>query len=142
MDKRKFLTIMTRESLCLLLIAPGVLAVSLSYGLYPETTLKYLYDIDVDSINLANIFRAIMGLYIALSIFWVAGAFKKSLRLAALWSMTIFMTGIALGRMLSMLLDGIPDMIFINYLIIEMIGAFLGFKLINSSYDKVKNINK
>ena len=97
---------MTRESLCLLLIAPGVLAVSLSYGLYPEITLKYLYDIEVNSANLANIFRAIMGLYIALSIFWVAGAFKKSLRLAALWSMTIFMTGIALGRILSIIIDG------------------------------------
>ena len=48
---------MTRESLCLLLIAPGVLAVSLSYGLYPEITLKYLYDIEVNSANLANIFR-------------------------------------------------------------------------------------
>ena len=105
---------MTRESLCLLLIAPGVLAVSLSYGLYPEITLKYLYDIEVNSANLANIFRAIMGLYIALSMFWVVGAFKKSLRLAALWSMTIFMTGIALGRILSIIIDGFPIQYFFS----------------------------
>ena len=124
---------MTRESLCLLLIAPGVLVVSLSYGLYPEITLKYLYDIEVNSANLANIFRAIMGLYIALSIFWIVGAFKDSLRLAALWSLTVFMTGVGLGRVLSIVIDGMPDMIFINYLIVEIIGAFLGFKFIKSA---------
>ena len=135
MDKRILLKIMTRESLCLLLIAPGVLAVSLSYGLYPEITLKYLYDIEVNSANLANIFRAIMGLYIALSIFWVAGAFKKSLRLAALWSMTIFMTGIALGRILSIIIDGFPYPIFLFYTGIEIFSALIGFYLIkNSNY--------
>ena len=121
---------MTRESLCLLLIAPGVLAVSLSYGLYPEITLKYLYDIEVNSANLANIFRAIMGLYIDLSIFWVAGAFKKSLRLAALWSMTIFMTGIALGRILSIIIDGFPYPIFLFYTVIEIFSALMGYFLI------------
>jgi hypothetical protein len=121
---------MTRESLCLLLIAPGVLAVSLSYGLYPEITLKYLYDIEVNSANLANIFRAIMGLYLALSIFWVAGAFKKSLRLAALWSMTIFMTGIALGRILSIIIDGFPYPIFLFYTVIEIFSALMGYFLI------------
>jgi hypothetical protein len=121
---------MTRESLCLLLIAPGVLAVSLSYGLYPEITLKYLYDIEVNSANLANIFRAIMGLYIALSIFWVAGAFKKSLRLTALWSMTIFMTGIALGRILSIIIDGFPYPIFLFYTVIEIFSALMGYFLI------------
>lgn len=130
MDKRKLLKIMTRESLCLLLIAPGVLAVSLSYGLYPEITLKYLYDIEVNSANLANIFRAIMGLYIALSIFWVAGAFKKSLRLTALWSMTIFMTGIALGRILSIIIDGFPYPIFLFYTVIEIFSALMGYFLI------------
>tara|TARA_Y100000992_G_C21272225_1_gene497620 strand:- start:815 stop:1228 length:414 start_codon:yes stop_codon:yes gene_type:complete len=133
MVKRKLLKIiMTRESLCLLLIAPGVLAVSLSYGLYPEITLRYLYNIEVNSTNLANIFRAIMGLYIALSIFWVAGAFKKSLRLAALWSMTIFMTGIALGRILSIIIDGFPYPIFLFYTVIEIFSALIGFYLIKN----------
>ena len=121
---------MTRESLCLLLIAPSVLAVSLSYGLYPEITLKYLYDIEVNSVNLSNIFRAIMGLYIALSMFWVVGAFKKSLRLAALWSMTVFMTGIALGRILSIIIDGFPYPIFLFYTVIEIFSALMGYFLI------------
>ena len=123
---------MTRESLCLLLIAPSVLAVSLSYGLYPEITLKYLYDIEVNSANLANIFRAIMGLYIALSIFWVTGASYEKLRLASLWSFVIFMIGIASGRILSLVLDGMPSPLFIFYLAVEIIAAVIGFKLISN----------
>ena len=71
-----------------------------------------------------------MGLYIALSIFWVTGALKKSLRLAALWSMTIFMTGIALGRILSILVDGYPDHIFLGYTLIEVVSAITGILLI------------
>ena len=91
--------------------------------------------INIYSANLANIFRAIMGLYIALSIFWVVGAFKRSLRLAALWSMTIFMTGIALGRILSIIIDGFPYPIFLFYTGIEIFSALIGFYLIkNSNY--------
>ena len=70
-----------------------------------------------------------MGLYIALSIFWIVGAFKDSLRLAALWSLTVFMTGVGLGRVLSIIIDGMPDMIFINYLTVEIIGAFSGIQI-------------
>ena len=46
------------------------------------------------------------------------------------------MTGIGVGRILSISLDGIPDMIFINYLIVEIIGAFFGFRLIKSAVKK------
>ena len=95
--------------------------------------MQSLYEIEVSNINAANIYRGIMGLYIALSIFWIVGAFKDSLRLAALWSLTVFMAGVGLGRVLSIIIDGMPDMIFINYLIVEIIGAFLGFKFIKSA---------
>ena len=71
-----------------------------------------------------------MGLYIALSMFWVVGAFKKSLRLAALLSMTIFMTGIALGRILSIIIDGFPYPIFLFYTVIEIFSALMGYFLI------------
>jgi len=49
--------------------------ISLSYGIVPDVTLSYLYGIEVDSINLSNIFRAVMGLYIGFVIFWITGAF-------------------------------------------------------------------
>ena len=126
---------MKSESFFLILVAAGVFPVALTYGVNPQVTLAYLYDIEVNSINLSNIFRAIMGLYIALNVFWIIGAFKKSLLLPAMWSLTIFMTGIGLGRMLSLLIDGIPYPAFILYMLLEFIFAIFGFFFI-------KKINK
>ena len=124
---------MKSDSIFLLVVAFGVFFVSLGYGLFPHTSMQSLYEIEVSNINSANIYRGIMGLYIALSIFWIVGAFKDSLRIAALWSLSVFMTGVGLGRVLSIIIDGIPDMIFVNYLVVEIIGAFLGFKFIESA---------
>jgi len=126
---------MKSESFFLIFVAAGVFPVALTYGVNPQVTLAYLYDIEVNSINLSNIFRAIMGLYIALNVFWIIGAFKKSLLLPAMWSLTIFMTGIGLGRMLSLLIDGIPYPAFILYMLLEFIFAIFGFFFI-------KKINK
>lgn len=122
-----------KESIFLIFVGIGVFFVSLTYGVVPNTTLSFLYDIEVNSINLSNIFRAIMGLYIALVIFWIAGAKHENLRIPALWSLTIFMSGLAIGRALSIIVDGIPHALFINWMIIEFICAYLGFKLIRDS---------
>ena len=126
---------MKRESFFLIFVAAGVFPVALTYGVNPQVTLAYLYDIEVNSANLSNIFRAIMGLYIALNVFWIIGAFKKTLLLPAIWSLTIFMTGIGLGRMLSLFIDGIPYPAFIIYMLLEFIFAIFGFFFI-------KKINK
>ena len=67
-----------------------------------------LFDIDASPVNVSHIFRAVMGLYLAVVIFWVFGAFRAPLRLPALWSLTVFMLGLAAGRLLSLLVDGMP----------------------------------
>ena len=126
---------MKSESFFLIFVAAGVFPVALTYGVNPQVTLAYFYDIEVNSANLSNIFRAIMGLYIALNVFWIIGAFKKTLLLPAMWSLTIFMTGIGLGRMLSLFIDGIPYPAFIIYMLLEFIFAIFGFFFI-------KKINK
>ena len=123
---------MSKESFFLLFIAAGVFPVSLIYGGNPVVSMPNFYGIEVDTINLSNILRAVMGLYIALCIFWVIGARYEKLRLPALWSLTIFMTGIASGRFLSLILDGMPSPLFIFYLAVEIIAAVIGFKLINN----------
>ena len=126
---------MKRESFFLIFVASGVFPVALTYGVNPQVTLAYLYDIEVNNVNLSNIFRAIMGLYIALNIFWVIGAFKKTLLLPAMWSLTIFMTGIGLGRLMSLIIDGVPYSAFLLYMLLEFIFAIFGFFFI-------KKINK
>ena len=90
----------------------------------------FLYEIEVTNTNLLNILRAISGLYIALVTFWILGAYNSNLQLPALWSLTIFMTGIALGRVASILIDGLPSPIFIFYLFIEIISGLIGYALL------------
>ena len=121
---------MNKESFFLIFVAFGVFLVSLTYGVLPNVTLSYLYDIEVNSIILSNIFRALMVSYIVLVTFWIAGAKYENLRIPALWSLTIFMTGLALGRALSIAIDGIPYPLFIIWMIIEFISACLGYKFI------------
>ena len=116
----------------MLFIAAGVFPVSLIYGGNPAVSMASFYDINVDTVNLSNILRAVMGLYIASCIFWVIGARYEKLRLSALWSLAIFMTGIASGRALSLILDGMPSTLFIFYLGVEVIAAIIGFKLISN----------
>jgi hypothetical protein len=65
---------MTRQSVFLLVTAAGPTPIALSYGLVPEKSLSVLFDIDADTTNIRHIFRAVMGLYLALIVFWVAGA--------------------------------------------------------------------
>ena len=123
---------MKKESFFLVFVAIGVFCVSLGYGILPNLTMPFLYDIEVTNINLLNILRAISGLYIALVIFWILGAYNSNLQLSALWSLTIFMTGIALGRISSILIDGLPSPIFIFYLFLEIMFGFIGYTLIKN----------
>jgi hypothetical protein len=124
---------MKKESLFLVFVAIGVFSVSLGYGFLPNLTMPFLYDIEVTNINLSNILRAITGLYIALVTFWILGAYNANLQLPALWSLTIFMIGLALGRVASILIDGLPSPIFIFYLLIEIIFGLIGYTLIKNN---------
>ena len=123
---------MSKESYFLLFISLGVLPAALGYGLNPKEFLPALYGIEVADNNLSNIFRAIMGLYIGCVLLWVFGAFNKSLMVPALWSMFVFMLGIGLGRALSLLLDGMPDMIFVLFMIFEFMAAAITFYLLKN----------
>jgi len=111
---------MTKESIFLLLAAAGLTPVALSYGLMPQVSMSYLFEIDASSVNSSHIFRAIMGLYFGMVIFWVAGAYKRSLTLPALWSITVFMLGLAMGRAIGIVLDGVPHLLLVAYLVLEI----------------------
>ena len=121
---------MNKESFFLIFSAFGVFPVALAYGVFPSFSLPLLYNIEITSNNLSNVFRAVMGLYLAFNIFWVIGALNLSLRLSALWSLFIFYTGAGAGRVLSIVLDGSPDIIFILYLSLEFFGSAISFWLI------------
>ena len=124
---------MNKESIFLIFIAVGLIPLGIAYGTHPYLNflpIPFLDQIEINSIDLANIFSAIMGLYIAMAGFWIIGAFKESLRIPALWSLVIFMTGIGTGRAISILIDGMPTSPFLFFLLLEVIFALIGFRFL------------
>jgi hypothetical protein len=121
---------MSKESIFLLLAAAGLLPIALSYGASPEASLAFLYDIDASDVNTRHIFRAVMGLYFAQIVFWVCGARSESLRLPALWGLTVFMLGLASGRALSLVIDGMPHPLLVGFLLLEIGFGAVGIMLI------------
>ena len=123
---------MSKESIFLMVAAVGLMPIALAYGLVPATTVPMLYGVEIDSINLTHIFRAVMGLYLAMIVFWILGATRESLRFSALCSMVVFMGGLAVGRLLSLFFDGIPGILLVIYLLLEVGFALVAFKLAKS----------
>ena len=114
----------------LLIAAAGLIPIALSYGVVPQATLKFLFDISIDGTNGTHIFRAIMGLYFALIIFWILGARSAKLTRPALFSLTVFMLGLAGGRTLSLIIDGMPHWLLFVYLILEILFGVVGLLML------------
>ena len=129
---------MKPQSLFLLAAACGLTPIALSYGVAPEISLRYLFDIDATPTNVTHIFRAIMGLYMALALFWLVGAFTKKYKLHALYSLVIFMLGLAVGRVGSLIVDGIPHWLLVVYLFLELGFGIVGIKMINQESREIK----
>jgi hypothetical protein len=121
---------MDPRKLFLIITAIGLTPIALSYGAVPSASLSYLFGFSVESLNLTHIFRAVMGLYLALVVFWIAGALSSSLTIPALWSLVVFMFGLAAGRVLSLLLDGVPHWLLIVYLVLELAFGLVGLRLL------------
>ena len=118
------------QSVFLVVTAIGLTPIALIYGISPEKTLQWLFGIDASGVDTRHIFKAFMGLYLALAGFWVAGAIKPDLRYAALWSLFIFMVGLAAGRILSLVLDGWPSGLLNFYLLLELGFGYIGWRLL------------
>lgn len=130
---KKKSTVDKLQKALLLIVAIGLIPIALSYGLIPEKSLSYLFNISVSEINLIQILRAVMGLYLALILFWFIGAFKIQLRQAAIYSLIVFMFGLASGRILSLILDGVPNWLLLVYLALELSFGILGLVLVKKS---------
>ena len=77
------------------------------YGANPEKVLPYFFDFEVSNLELKNIFRAIMGLYIAFALYWIYGIKNQAHWKNATLSNILFMGGLAFGRLISTVIDGI-----------------------------------
>jgi len=121
----------------LLVAAVGLLPVALSYGVAPARSLPWLFGIDATGVNAQHVFRAIMGLYLAMICFWIAGALRPSVRIPALWSLIVFMIGLGVGRLFSLFVDGWPHPLLVVYMVVEFIMGAAGLYILrNEARDK------
>ena len=121
------------QKLVLLIAAIGLIPIALGYGFAPEKTLTPLYGFDVESVNLKHIMRTVMGLYFGQIIIWFLGFSSPNLRRPAMYCMVVFMLGLAGGRIMSLLIDGMSHWLLIVYLILELIIGLIGLKLITTA---------
>jgi hypothetical protein len=105
----------------LIFCAVGLVPIALGYGAMPSNSLDTLFNITVDSTNLTHIMRAVMGLYLGMVVIWVWGALKKQMTAPALVSCAVFMLGLAAGRILSFILDGMPHWLLVVYAALEIV---------------------
>ncbi len=120
--------------LYLLVSAAGLTAVALGYGVAPATVLPKLLDITVEGIDLTHVFRAIMGLYLGMIVLWVLGAFRPSLTRAAVIAEIAFMSGLAVGRVLSIVVDGMPSIALVGYTGVEIAMAAWGMLVLKKGF--------
>jgi Domain of unknown function (DUF4345) len=115
------------RNLHLIISSVFILPVALAYGFAPSIVLPVLFDIKVDTTDLQNIFRAMMGLYAGMVIVWVAGIFNSRYWKTATIVNIFFMGGLATGRLISFVADGMPSALF-------TIGFFAEASLATLSY--------
>jgi Domain of unknown function (DUF4345) len=118
---------MKMKNLHLILSTIILIPVALGYGIAPKTVLPILLNIRLDTVDMLNICRAIMVLYLAISILFLMGIFNKKYWFTATITNIFLMGGLALGRILSLVLDGIPSPIFLWGTLGEMVLAVFAF---------------
>ena len=97
-----------------------VLIIALLYGVSPQWfALTFLGMPDLD-LNIAHILRAVMGLYIALGLFWLYAAFSDNYRNTAVLTTVIFAGGLVTGRIISFFADGQPSALLLLYIAMEL----------------------
>jgi hypothetical protein len=97
----------------------AVSIIALLYGVNPDWFAATFLNIPELNLNIAHILRAMMCLYLALGLFWLYAAFNDKYRDPALIVIIIFCAGLVVGRVLSVILDGIPSPLLILYIAME-----------------------
>ena len=127
----------TFKNLHLFISVMVLIPASLVYGLHPDSFWAEIIGLKVSNIDLINIFKAIMGLYLSFAILWLIGIIKPAYWVAATLSNIIFMGGLGLGRTISLFADGVPSQFYLIGGFLELLLAVLGI-LIYRKYGKTE----
>jgi hypothetical protein len=119
--------------------------IALLYGVSPSWFFgTFLVDSQPPSIDQSPILRAVMLLYIALGLFWLYSAFSEKYRDAGIVVLCIFCGGLVTGRILSVVIDGIPSPLLILYIFMELslVPVCIWLLRRDNQVSKIKECNK
>jgi len=102
-----------------------VIVIGLIYGFNPNKVLPLFFEFQVENLELKNIFRAMMGLYFGFALYWIVGIIKPYYWKSATLSNVIFMGGLAFGRIMSTIFDGVSTQYIVG-LLLELLLAIWG----------------
>lgn len=108
---------LTRKNIHLVISVLIIIPAAFIYGLYPGEFLPVFLDIEIYPVDLKNVFRAIMCLYLGMAGIWVLGILKPEYWNFSTLLVIVFMGSLGLGRLMSIVIDGQPSNVF-------MLGVF------------------
>jgi hypothetical protein len=123
--------IIVTKNLHLIISTLIVIPVAFVYGFQPNLVIN----VTINTIDEANILKAIMGLYLGFASLWVVGIFKFTYWRTATISNMLFMLGLGFGRIISIISDGTPSTIFIFGTAGELVlGLYAWYQFRNLSH--------
>lgn len=117
-----------QKNLNLFLSGIIIIIAGIVYGGHPTYIMPELLGFEVVDLELKNLLRAVMGIYMGVGLFWILGSLKPKLWYAATLCNVLFMGGISFGRILSTLFVGV-SLLLTPALILELL--FFGWGLYN-----------
>ena len=105
----------------------AVSIIALLYGISPRWFAATFLGITDLNLNVAHIFRAITGLYLALAAFWLYAAFNDKYRNAAILTILLFAGGLVAGRCISLIVDGQPAPVLLFYGALEFAVILISY---------------
>lgn len=111
----------------------GLGSIGLGYVVAPQW-MYGLYGITLDSVNEANMVRsAYGGVFVAVAVLFFMGALRATLEKAALIALLTFMSGFAVGRIVSVCVDGVPSWLVLSLIALEVCYAALAMWLLKQA---------
>ena len=91
------------------------------YGISPQWFARTFLGVAELDRNLAHILRAVMGLYLGMGLFWLFAASSSRHRNTAVLTTLVFAAGLASGRIISLVADGLPARLLVAYTVAELV---------------------
>ena len=123
---------MSLKNAVLLSASLGIGVIGMGYLLSPQF-MYGLYGIGLETVNEANMVRsAYGGLFFGFAVLFFLGAFRVRFEKPALVALLTFMAGFALGRIVSVFVDGRPSLLIFSLIVFEITYSALAAYLLSA----------